>query len=341
MYPPFRNPCAAIIGRLALLSLCLCLTGATGCDSRNDDDAPLATRVDDEQPYDIVATTGMVADVVRHVAGDEANVTQLMGEGVDPHLYNPTRTDVATLSAADLIFYSGLMLEGRMSDVMVRLGRNGKPVYAVTEELDPEFLLEPEGFAGHWDPHVWMDVNAWMQTLSVVEQALTRYDPAHAEQYAVHAQAYREQLQALDRYVTQAIASIPEQQRVLVTAHDAFNYFGRAYDIQVQAVQGLSTESEAGVDDINQLVDFLVQRGIGAIFIESSVSDKNIRALIEGAAQQGHEVVIGGSLFSDAMGGAGTYEGTYIGMIDLNATVIARALGGEAPAGGMQGRLSQ
>jgi manganese/zinc/iron transport system substrate-binding protein len=185
-----------------------------------------------------------------------------------------------------------------------------------------------------------MDVQGWMKAVLVVADAMVAFDPTHAEAYRQRAAAYQERLKRLDVYAKTAIASIPDGQRVLVTAHDAFNYMGRAYGIEVMGIQGLSTESEAGLKDINRLVDTLVDRRIPAVFVETSVSDKNVKALIEGAASRGHRVIIGGELFSDAMGPSGTYEGTYEGMIDHNVTVITRALGGSSPAAGMQGKLT-
>ena len=186
-----------------------------------------------------------------------------------------------------------------------------------------------------------MDVKGWMRAVEVVAEGLAEFDPANAPTYRENASAYRARLEALDAYATEVISSIPESQRVLVTAHDAFNYLGRSYGIEVRGIQGISTESEAGVRDVEDLVRFLVQREIPAVFVETSVSDKNVRAIVEGARNQGHEVVIGGTLYSDAMGPGGTYEGTYIGMIDHNVTTIARALGGEAPEKGLNGRLSR
>ena len=289
----------------------------------------------------IVTTCGMVTDIVRQVAGERADVVGLMGSGVDPHLYKPTRGDVKQLMSADVVFYCGLMLEGRMGDVFARVARSGRKVYAVTEGLDESSLREPPAFAGHWDPHVWMDVKAWSRCVGLVTETLAEIDPAHAATYRDNGRRYRQELDALDAYVRQVIGSIPERQRVLVTAHDAFGYFAEAYQIPVRSAQGLSTESEAGVDDINRLVDFVVQRQIRAVFVESSVSEDNIRAVIEGARDQGWEVAIGGRLYSDAMGPEGTYEGTYLGMIDHNATVIARALGGQAPATGWRGKLRE
>lgn len=290
--------------------------------------------------YSIVTTCGMVTDIVREVAGDKARVTGLMGEGVDPHLYKPTRDDVARLLQADVVFYSGLMLEGRMTDTFLKIARKGTPVYPVTELLDEKFLLEPEEFAGHTDPHVWMDAAGWMAAVKVVARSLAELDAANAAYYEQNARRYSDTLGKLNDYARRALASIPREHRVLVTAHDAFNYFGRAYGLEVRGIQGISTESEAGVADINKLVDFLVERKIPAIFVESSVSDKNIKALIEGCRSRGHQVAIGGTLFSDAMGPAGTYEGTYLGMIDHNVTVITRALGGEAPERGLNGKLT-
>lgn len=289
----------------------------------------------------ITATTGMVADVARAVAGDRAEVVGLMGPGVDPHLYKPTRSDVQRLMDADVIFYNGLLLEGKMTDTLVRAATSGKPVHAVTELLDDSYLLEPEEFEGHHDPHVWMDPGTWIQTIGVVTDALIGLDPDHTETYQSNAGQYHEDLFALDAYALRVLFTVPESSRVLVTAHDAFNYFGKRYGFEVVGIQGISTESEAGVRDIEQLVELLVDRNIGAVFVESTVSQRNIDALIAGANARGHTVTIGGELFSDAMGDAGTYEGTYIGMIDHNVTTIARALGGEAPARGMNGKLAE
>lgn len=328
---PIRNdpgaktarPAGALLAGLALVALV----------------APRAAAEPDRKPYAVTCTVGMVTDIVQHVAGDRARVSGIVGSGVDPHLYKPTRSDIAALQSADVIFYSGLMLEGKMADALVKVARTGKPVYAVTERLDEKLLLEPPEFAGHFDPHVWMDVALWSKAVEVVAQALREYDPAGAADYEANAAKLRAELERLDAYVKQVIASIPEQQRVLITAHDAFNYFGRAYGIRVLGIQGISTESEAGLQDINRLVDVIVKSDVQAVFVETSVADKNVRALIEGAKSRGRDVRIGGSLFSDAMGAPDTYEGTYVGMLDHNATTMARALGGKAPPRGMQGKL--
>jgi len=312
-------------------------TGSAG--STKTDAAPSTKVYDGKYPIHVITTCGMVTDIVEHVGGDKVTVTGLMGQGVDPHLYKPTRNDVKQLNDADVVFFSGLMLEGRMGDTFTKVARGGKPVFAVTEGIDEKYLREPPEFQGHWDPHVWMDVSAWSECTGFVAEALGKYDPANKDYYRENAEAYRAQLKELDDYVRKVIASIPEEQRVLVTAHDAFGYFSRAYKIPVASAQGVSTESEAGVSDINKLVDMVVDKKVQAIFVESSVNPKNIQAVIEGAAAKGHRVKVGGELFSDAMGAAGTYEGTYIGMLDHNATTMALALGGTAPETGLHGKL--
>ena len=328
----------------ALCMMWLVLVTAGGCE-RVDTAGQDATQVGgaagpSNYPYGIVCTVGMITDIVTHIAGDKADVSGIMASGTDPHLYKPTRGDGIKLQRADVIFYNGLMLEGKMIDTLVRLARDGKPVFAVTE------LLEDEGYVmtdanQHLDPHVWMDAGAWMHAVDAAAAALGRYDPDNADYYLTNAKAYRAEIKALDDYARSAIASVPKQQRVLVTAHDAFNYMGRAYDLNVRGIQGISTESEAGVRDINDLVQFLVDREVGAVFVESTVPEKNVRALVEGARAGGHDVKVGGELFSDAMGKPGSYEGTYIGMIDHNVTTIVRALGGTAPAKGMHGKLTE
>lgn len=284
------------------------------------------------EPYQIVCTVGMITDIVRNVAGDYAEVEGIIGEGVDPHLYKPTRGDVVKLSQADVVFYNGLLLEGKMTDVLVSVAGSGKPVRAVTEAIldETDYLLDKDDGSEHTDPHVWMDVSGWMRAIPVVADSLSKYDPENAEAYQANAVNYIETLQGLDAYAKDAMSTIPESQRVLVTAHDAFQYLGRAYGIEVRGVQGISTESEAGLRDLEELIDFIVEKKIPAVFIESSVSDKNVKALVEGSKARGHEIVIGGELFSDAMGQPGTYEGTYVGMLDHNVTTIVNALGGEA-----------
>lgn len=290
--------------------------------------------------YTAVASVAMISDVVKEIAGDKANVSGIINEGVDPHLYKPTSSDVKRLQAANIIFYNGLNLEGKMGDVLQRVADGGKPVTAVTETLLDSGDYVMNDHADHQDPHVWMDVSAWSQAAEVITAALQAYDPKNADYYADRSLAYRAELNRLHTYALSAFDSIPEKRRVLVTAHDAFGYMGRAYGLEVRGIQGFSTESEAGLRDINDLVDFLVKNEIPAVFVETSVAQKNIEALIEGARARGHDVRVGGELFSDAMGTSGTYEGTYIGMLDHNITTIVRALGGDAPEKGLNGKLS-
>ncbi|MGD9785395.1 MAG: metal ABC transporter solute-binding protein, Zn/Mn family [Hyphomicrobiaceae bacterium] len=292
------------------------------------------------EPIPVVATTGMIADVVRTVGGDRVAVRQLMGEGVDPHLFKATRTDIAAILDARATFYNGLLLEGKMTDVLERLRDAGRMIVAVTQTLPDDALVGAERGRAHADPHVWMDPRVWSRTVAVVRDALIALDPEGAAQFTHSAAAYERQLVSLDAYAERLISAIPQQRRVLVTAHDAFGYLGRRYGLTVEGIQGLSTESEAGLKRIEALVGMLVIRAIPAVFVESTVPDRSVRALIAGAAARGHRVKLGGELFSDAMGAPGTYEGTYIGMIDHNVTVIARALGGAPPEGGFQGRLS-
>ncbi|MDP6312415.1 MAG: zinc ABC transporter substrate-binding protein, partial [Phycisphaerales bacterium] len=225
-------------------------------------------------PLKVVTSTGMVGDIARHVAGDRADIHTVMGEGVDPHLYKPVASDVRRIMAADVVFYNGLKLEGRMGDIFERAAARGKFVRPVAAMVDESYLLVPEGQKGHPDPHVWMDVKAWMAATKAVAIALCQADPDGCSTYERNAETYMTELAGLDAYVRQVVSSIPENQRVLVTAHDAFNYFGRAYGLEVLGIQGISTESEAGLEDIRKLVGEIVERDLDAVFIETSVPDK-------------------------------------------------------------------
>lgn len=295
-----------------------------------------------EKPQDrlnVVATTGFIADAVGQVGGDHVTVRALLGPGVDPHLYRQTSSDIALAARADAVFWHGLHLEAQLADFFSSLGRR-KPVIALADRLPKDRLLADEADAALPDPHVWFDPRLWTGVVTAARDALTELRPEHKASFEENARRYIGEIEAIATYADNVLASVPEGARVLVTAHDAFNYFGRAYGYEVAGIQGISTESEAGLKQIEDLVRLLVDRRIGAVFVESSVSDRNVRALIEGAAAKGHKTVIGGELFSDAAGEPGTYEGTYIGVIDHNATTIARALGGEAPEKGAHGRLA-
>jgi manganese/zinc/iron transport system substrate-binding protein len=273
-----------------------------------------------------VATTGMVGDLVRNVGGGRVEVVQLMGQGVDPHLYKASQGDVARLSQADVIFYNGFHLEGKMTDILKKIGRRGKPVVAVAESVPEEELLALSEFEGLNDPHIWFDVGLWSGTIDIVQKYLSELDPESGEYFKSNAEAYRQELSQLHNWVKEEISKIPEERRVLITAHDAFGYFGRAYNIEVRGLQGISTVSEYGLRDIRQLVDLIAKRGIKAVFVESSVPRRSIDAAVEGCRARGHEVRVGGELFSDAMGAAGTEEGTYSGMVRHNVRTIVDSL---------------
>ena len=289
-------------------------------------------------PLNVVATTGMIADLIQNVGGSLVNVNSIMGPGVDPHSYRHTRSDILTMAKADAVFYHGLDLEVQMFDFFDQLSAK-RTVRAITEGINKSKLLAYEDYENAYDPHIWMDPMIWAETIDPLVDTLSQIIPEQRDILTANAAAYRAQLIALDGYSKEVLSSVPSESAILVTAHDAFAYFGVAYGFEVTGVQGISTNSEAGLYRIGELVDLLVDRNISAVFIESSVSDRNIRALIEGAEAKGHTVSLGGELFSDAMGLGGSYEGTYIGMIDHNVTTIAKALGGIAPERGWQNKL--
>jgi manganese/zinc/iron transport system substrate-binding protein len=273
----------------------------------------------------IVATTGMIADAVENIAGEHADVIALMGPGVDPHLYKATQGDLQRLTDAHVIFYNGLHLEGKMGEVFEKLGKM-KPVIAVGDEIPKERLRKVAGFQGAYDPHIWFDVNLWKEAVGAISHFLQEYDTAHRRDYQSRSKKYLEQLDSLDSAVRESIMEIPATQRVLITAHDAFGYFGDAYEIDVRGLQGISTLSEFGLRDVTNLVGYILERQVKAIFVETSVSGKSIEAVVEGCNQKGWNVKIGGRLFSDAMGTAGTLEGTYIGMVHANVKTIVESL---------------
>jgi manganese/zinc/iron transport system substrate-binding protein len=289
-------------------------------------------------PINVVATTGMIADLIQNVGGSLVNVKSIMGPGVDPHSYRHTRSDILTMAKADAVFYHGLDLEVQMFDFFDQLSAKRK-VKAITEGIDKAKLLAYEDYENAYDPHIWMDPMIWAKTINPLVDTLRQIIPEQSDTLTANALAYRAQLNALDAYSKEVLSSVPSESAILVTAHDAFAYFGAAYGFEVTGVQGISTNSEAGLYRIGELVDLLVNRNVSAVFVESSVSDRNIRALIEGASAKGHTVSLGGELFSDAMGLVGSYEGTYIGMIDHNVTTIAKALGGIVPERGWQNKL--
>ena len=278
----------------------------------------------------VVTTTTMVNDMVKEIGGDRVNVVGLMGPGVDPHLYKPASGDVVKLQRAKVIFYSGLMLEGRMTDLFFRMARAGKLVYAVTESIPEKDRLEPPEFAGHWDPHVWGDPILWSNCIVTVVDGLSKADPAGAADYAKRGRAVDASYKAMKAWALKRIAEVPRKHRILLTSHDAFNYFGQAFGFQVVAVQGLSTVTEAGLADIAKTVDFIKQKKIKAIFVESSVNPAAIERVSKDAS-----VKIGGELFSDACGKVGDIHeahgekydvGTFVGMLKHNINTVVDAL---------------
>lgn len=277
----------------------------------------------------VVATTTVVADLVRQVGGERVSVESLMADGVDPHSYRATPRDADRLLRADVIVASGLHLEGKLAQLLERLSRR-RNVVAVAEAV-PEAKLLPIG-NGLFDPHVWFDAALWSHCPAAVAEALAKLDAAGAAGYQQRAEAYAARLQRLDAEVRARLAGIPAARRVLITAHDAFRYFGRAYGLEVVGVQGTSTESEAGLADMNRLVELVVSRGIPAVFVETSVADRNVTALREGAAARGQQLSLGGRLYSDALGPAGSDGDTLERALLANVETIVAALGGAAPA---------
>jgi len=312
---PGRNRAA---GLAAVAAAAAALCGACGDGARESAERGA-------EDLRAVATTGMVADVVRQIAGERMRVTGLMGPGVDPHLYKASAGDVRSLASADIIFYNGLHLEAAMGEVLEEMSGRSLTV-PVADGIAPERRISSEYFVGSWDPHVWFDVELWASTTVAVEQALVRLDPDGEAGYRGRAVAYRDTLAKLEGWVRARVAELPEERRILVTAHDAFGYFGRAYGFEVVGLQGISTVTEAGTADVQRIAELVVDRKIPAIFVETSVSQRTIEAVQAAVRDRGEEVRIGGSLFSDAMGSAGTPEGTYPGMVRHNVNTIVDAL---------------
>jgi manganese/zinc/iron transport system substrate-binding protein len=314
--------------RLALaLVLAVAAILAAGCARVEADGGP-APVFEGDGPIRIVATIGMIGEAAERIGGERVEVTTLMGPGVDPHVYKATEGDVIDLADADLVLYNGLHLEAKLSDVLARIDRR---TVAVTERMPDARLLSPPEFAGLHDPHVWFDVRLWTLAVERVRDALAELDPPHRAEYRRNAERYLADLRELDEYVREQAARVPRERRVVITAHDAFNYFGRAYGFDVRGLQGISTASEAGTSDIQGLAEFIAERRIPAVFVESSVSPRAIEAVREAVRSRGWDVGIGEELFSDAMGDSGTPEGTYVGMVSHNVdSIVLGLLGKEA-----------
>lgn len=276
----------------------------------------------------VVATTGQVAEIARNVGGELVDVTALMGPGVDPHLYSPSEGDLLTVIEAELILYNGLNLEGQFGEVFESLSGE-KTIVAVADAIPEDMLLGSVDYAGAYDPHVWFDPSLWLYTIDAVAAALSEIDGDNADTYAANAESYRTEIEEFDARATAMLDTVPEAQRVLITAHDAFGYFGDHFGYEVIGIQGISTESEAGVSDIQDVAGLIAERQIPAIFVESSVNARTVEAVQASAADQGFDVIIGGELYSDALGDADSPEGTYLGMFEHNVTTITEALGGD------------
>jgi len=298
--------------RTAIFSAIILLL-ASACTSEN------AT---DERPL-VVTTTMMLEDAVKQIAGDKLNVVGLMGPGVDPHVYRATPRDIRNLDRASLIIYNGLFLEARLSEILSKMGSRA---FAASEILPHESLIEAAEFGGNFDPHVWFDVSLWAEVVKGIARKLSETFPEHASYFNQNLTIYLDELAGLDEWVRSKMAQIPTSKRVLITAHDAFGYFGKAYQVEVKGIQGLNTQTEAGIQDISRLAYTILEREIPAIFLETSVPPRTIRSLMNSVRQQGGNVELGGELFSDAMGARGTPEGTYIGMIKANVRTISNAL---------------
>ncbi len=319
------RPLSAFFFLLSSLSLAGC---GKSVGSTNGDAATGANSKPIRSPLQVVCTTGQVADLVQNIGGKYVKIVTLMGPSVDPHQFKANMEDQRAMSAADVVFYNGLHLEGRLTDALEGMAKRQR-VYAVSEGIvknSKDRLRTPAEFEGAPDPHVWFDVQLWTLCAGEVSDRLSEVDPAHKDDYRRLSAAYVARLRQLDQDCRDQLATIPKAQRVLVTAHDAFGYFGKAYDVEVHGLQGISTADEADVASINKLIKMLVARKIKAVFVESSVPPQAVQNLITECARQGHEVKLGGELFSDAMGNDGTPEANYVGMVEHNLKTIVGAL---------------
>ncbi|MDB9754695.1 zinc ABC transporter substrate-binding protein [Winogradskyella sp.] len=299
-----------------IYAICLFTLLITSCKNETKNNGKL----------NVVTTTSMITDLVKNIGGDAINLEGLMGSGVDPHLYKASEGDVSKLVDADIIFYNGLHLEGKLVEVFEQMSSATKRPIALADALDKKGLIGSDYFASNYDPHVWFDISYFKQFAQKVTQVLAEQDPDNASIYKQNEVAYLKELDKLQNDVVGVVEALPAEKRILVTAHDAFNYFGEAYQFKVVGLQGLSTATEAGVQDVQKLASFIIENKIKAIFVESSVPRRTIEALQEAVKSKGHNVTIGGTLFSDALGNEGTAEGTYLGMFRYNVKTIVSAL---------------
>jgi manganese/zinc/iron transport system substrate-binding protein len=321
-----------------LVAFLLATAWLTGCDAPTATDAhpsavpksaaSQAHKFAGEYPIEVVCTTGPVADLVRNIGGENVKVTALMGPGVDPHLYRESPSDIEKLNSADMIFYNGLHLEGRMADLFEKLSAR-RPTFAVTHELveaKDKRLRKPPEFEGYFDPHVWHDPKLWSECAKFVAATLTEFDPTHTDNYTANSESYRQQLDELDHSNREQLSKIPQPSRVLISAHDAFGYFCLAYDLESMPLGGVSTEEEVSIGRMDEVINFIVDRKIKAVFVESAVAPRIVDALIEPCGEKGQAVKIGGELYADALGPADSGASTYVGMIKANVDTIVKAL---------------
>jgi len=274
----------------------------------------------------VVTTTSMLTDLVKNIAPTQINLQGLMGSGVDPHLYKASGGDVTKLANADLIIYNGLHLEGKLVEVFEKMHNKKTKTIAIANALNKNTLISSASFASNYDPHIWFNIDYWVQATNYVVAQLSKIAPEHQIEFQKNGKQYITQLKNLKTSLQNKIATLPQEKRVLVTAHDAFNYFGKSFNFEVVGLQGLSTATEAGVKDVQKLAQFIITKKVKAVFIESSVPKRTIEALQAAVKAQNHNVSIGGTLYSDALGNANTIEGTYIGMFKYNVNTIVNAL---------------
>lgn len=301
-----------------ITTLIMVMALAIGCGNSN--------QVTDNGKYNVVATTTLTGDLVKSIAGEHVNVQVLMGPGVDPHLYKASAGDVKLMQGANMVVYNGLHLEGKMGDIFDNLKNSDKLIVAASDDIQEDSLIDFVTSPGNYDPHIWFDVSLWKQAAKSVAEGLKKLDSENSEAYDTNLEKYLEELDTLDEYIRDRSSELPEDKRILVTAHDAFNYFGNAYGFEVKGLQGISTDSEAGTSDVRELANFIVEKKIKAIFVESSVPKKSIEALQEAVKAQGFQVEIGGELYSDSTGDANTDAETYIGTFTSNIDTIVDAL---------------
>lgn len=320
-----RTTSAVDLRRFLKVFLAGVLAAALAAGCGDEEEGGSGEALAEDQPIQATVTTNIVGDLVEQVGGDDVEVEALMGPGVDPHLYNASQGDVAALQDADVVFYNGLFLEGQMQDILVQVAQDS-PTVQVTRNAPEEELLESEDYEDQFDPHLWFDLGLWQTTVDPVVEQLSELRPDAAEGFEQRGEEYRQELEELDAFVEEQIASIPEDQRVLVTSHDAFQYFGEAYDMEVDGLQGVSTDAEVGSGDVQEMADFLAEREIGAIYSETSVPPRGIESVQAATQDRGWDVEIGGELYGDALGEPGTEEGTLVGATRHNVEIIQEGL---------------